>query len=591
MERRFRPKPLHFVIATCLVTSTFAHARRKAPRELTPAMTGDQRIAHTLNRLAFGPRAADVELMRRIGVDRWIEQQLHPETIPENPVLETKLQPLETLYLSSAELMEQYPSGPIVRAMAEGRLPLPTDPQKRALARELVARFERKQGAAGDLDAGGAGAPVAAEEREAHQIEAHQIEAMGAEEQIEALAGLPRARLRELRISGSTQMQRRIQMLNSPMQVMNQDLVAAKLIRAVYSNRQLEEVLTDFWYNHFNVFLDKGQDRYFVPAYERDVIRPHVLGSFHDLLLATAESPAMLFYLDNWQSAGPDARPNPNRRQRGLNENYARELMELHTLGVDGGYTQKDVTEVARCLTGWTIRGPQRGGGFEFNARMHDAGEKRVLGVTIPADGGMEDGLKVIDILATHPSTAHFISKQLAIRFVADDPPEALVARMAKKFLETRGDLREVMRAMIDSPEFRDPKYFRSKIKSPFELVASAARAVNGDMDYSFARQPLLNQLGEPLYRKQEPNGYSNVGADWLNGGSLIARMNFATALAGNKVVGIKADVSQFAGDPTSLERALLLTNVSTETDQTTRSATGSSMAAVALASPDFQRR
>jgi uncharacterized protein (DUF1800 family) len=396
-------------------------------------------------------------------------------------------------------------------------------------------------------------------------------------------------------------MQRRIEMLNSPRQVANQDLAAAKLLRAVYSNRQLQEVLTDFWYNHFNVYLDKGQDRYFAPAYERDVIRPHVLGSFHDLLLATAQSPAMLFYLDNWQSAGPDQHLNPNRRQRGLNENYARELMELHTLGVDGGYTQKDVTEVARCFTGWTIRGPQRGGGFEFNERMHDAGEKHVLAVTIPAGGGMDDGLRVIDILATHPSTAHFISKQLAIRFVADDPPEALVGRMARKFLDTRGDLREVMRTMIDSPEFRDPKYFRSKIKSPFELVTSAVRAVNGDLDYSFARQPLLNQLGEPLYRKQEPNGYSNVGADWLNDGSLLARMNFATALAGNKVAGIKVDVSQFAGDPASTERALLLTNVSAETERSmlaaetspavARDATGISVAAVALASPDFQRR
>ena len=360
----------------------------------------------------------------------------------------------------------------------------------------------------------------------------------------------------------------------------------------MYSNRQLEEVLTDFWYNHFNVFLDKGPDRYFVASYERDVIRPHVLGSFHDLLRATAQSPAMLFYLDNWQSAGPGLRGNRNRpRKRGLNENYARELMELHTLGVDGGYTQTDVTEVARCFTGWTIRAPQRGGGFEFDERMHDTGEKHVLGVTIPAGGGMEDGLKVIDILATHPSTAHFISKQLAIRFVSDSPPEALVERMAKRFLDTSGDLREVMRTMIHSPEFREPRYFRSKTKSPFELVASAVRAVNGDVDYSFARQPLLSQMGEPLYRKQEPNGYSNVGADWLNGGSLLARMNFATALASNKVPGIRVDAGKLAGDRVSVERVLLLGGASAETERAIESANASSTAAVALASPDFQRR
>ena len=249
-----------------------------------------------------------------------------------------------------------------------------------------------------------------------------------------------------------------------------------KLLRAVYINRQLEEVLTDFWFNHFNVNLDKGADRYMVTTYERDVIRPHVLGHFKDLLLATAQSPAMLFYLDNWQSVGPDTRPNSKRTLQGLNENYGRELMELHTLGVDGGYTQQDVTEVARCFTGWTIREPA-GGGFEFNEKIHDKGEKQVLGVTIPAGGGMSDGLRVIDILAHHPSTAPFISKSLAIRFVSDDPPEALVGRWPQRFSKTDGDLREVMRTMIYSPEFWDPANFRSKMKSPLEMVASAVRA------------------------------------------------------------------------------------------------------------------
>ena len=588
----FRRKSLPFTIAASLVTiaATFAHARKKAPRE----MTGDQRIAHALNRLAFGPGSTDVDSIRRIGVDRWIGQQLNPEAIPENPVLEMKLRPLETLHMSSADLEEEYPSPATLRAIQEGRRPLPADPVKRALIRELVERLERKQGIAAENDSTN-GKP------RAPALDAHEVESMSAEEQIQALAGLPRAQLRRLHDSAPVELQRRIQMLNSPSQVVNQDLAAAKLLRAVYSNRQLEEVLTDFWYNHFNVFVDKGADRYLVTAYERDVIRPHVLGHFRDLLLATAQSPAMLFYLDNWQSAGADPRPHRNRRQRGLNENYSRELMELHTLGVDAGYTQKDVTEVARCFTGWTIREPRRGGGFEFNERMHDAGEKHVLGATIPAGGGMEDGLKVIDILAAHPSTAHFISKQLAIRFVADDPPEALVERMAKKFLATGGDLRQVMRTMIHSPEFWDADYFRAKIKSPLELVASAVRAVNGDLDYSFARQPLLNQLGEPLYRKQEPNGYSNRGADWLNGGSLMARMNFAIALAENKVTGIQVDTSQFPAEPRAIARALLVTGASSETERSMlsvetkpggdRRATGVSMAGVALASPDFERR
>lgn len=582
MQGRLRRQLLYLVIAAWLISGSAVHARKKTPRVRTPMMSGDQQIAHVLNRLAFGPRNEDADLIRRIGVDRWIDQQLHPEAIRENPALEAKLAPLESLRMSSEELAEQYPAPATLRAMADGRMPLPPDPQKQALIRELTARLDRKQ-ESGDE------APFAA-----IGPDAREIEAMAPEEQMKALAELPRAQLRQVWNSAPVDLQRRIQMLHSPAQVVNQDLAAAKLMRAVYSNRQLEEVLTDFWYNHFNVFLDKGADRHLVTAYERDVIQPHVLGRFHDLLLATAQSPAMLFYLDNWQSAGPDARPNADqRRKRGLNENYARELMELHTLGVDGGYTQKDVTEVARCFTGWTIRAPQRGGGFEFNERMHDAGEKHVLGVTIAAGGGMEDGLKVIDILAAHPATAHFISKQLAIRFVADVPPEALVERMARKFLETRGDLREVMRTMIDSPEFWDPQYFRSKIKSPFELVASAVRAVNGDLDYSFVRQPLLNQLGEPLYRKQEPNGYSNLSTDWLNAGSLMARMNFAMALAGNKVNGIRVDLSQFSGEPDAIGRALLVAGISAETEESIRNvaATGASVASVALASPDFQRR
>ncbi len=253
----------------------------------------------------------------------------------------------------------------------------------------------------------------------------------------------PTAARQKLFATASPDLRRKIQIFNGSVQIVNQDLSEAKLLRAVYSDRQLEEVLTDFWYNHFNVFLDKGADRYMVTSYERDVIRPHVLGHFKDLLLATAQSPAMLFYLDNWQSRGVDPKAGGRNRQ-GLNENYGRELMELHTLGVDGGYTQQDVTEVARCFTGWTIRQPNRGGGFEFNDKIHDKGEKHVLGVTIPAGGGMSDGLKVLDILAHRPSTAHFISKSLAIRFVSDNPPEELIQKMAATFEKTDGDLREV---------------------------------------------------------------------------------------------------------------------------------------------------
>ena len=274
-------------------------------------------------------------------------------------------------------------------------------------------------------------------------------------------------------------------------------------------------------------------------AYERDAIRPYVLGKFEDLLRATAQSPAMLFYLDNWESVGAQS-PAGRRQQRGLNENYGRELLELHTLGVDGGYTQKDVTEVARCFTGWTIRQPQRVAEFEFNPRMHDDGEKTVLGVRIPAGGGRNDGFKVLHLLAHSPSTAHFISRKLAIRFVADDPPPTLVDRMAATFLKKDGDLRAVMKTMFDSPEFWSRGAYRSKMKSPLEMVASALRAVNADLDFAFGLNNQLTQLGEPLYRKAEPTGYANSGQEWLNSAGLLARMNFSVALANNKVPGVK---------------------------------------------------
>jgi len=253
----------------------------------------------------------------------------------------------------------------------------------------------------------------------------------------------------------------------------------------------------------------------------------------------------MLFYLDNWQSRA-GGQPGRGRALGGLNENYGRELMELHTLGVDGGYTQHDVTEVARCFTGWTIDQPGQGGPFTFNPRMHDQGEKTVLGVTIPAGGGIEDGEKVLDILARHPSTAHFISRKLAIRFVADDPPPALVERMAQTFLKTNGDLRAVMTTMLESKEFWSLGAYRSKLKSPLEIVASAVRAADGDVDYASSLVNQVAQMGQPLYRKQEPTGYSNSSQEWLNSGGLLARMNFAVNLAENKVPGVK--VAQASG-------------------------------------------
>jgi uncharacterized protein (DUF1800 family) len=404
----------------------------------------------------------------------------------------------------------------------------------------------------------------------------------------------------------------------APQNVIATDLSEGKLLRAVYSNRQLQELAVDFWFNHFNVFLNKAADRYAVPTYEREAIRPYAFGKFHDLLLATAKSTAMLYYLDNWQSVAPEktvaSRPG-GKPKRGLNENYGRELLELHTLGVDGGYTQQDVVDVARCFTGWGIASPRNGSGFEYHDKVHDKGPKLVLGHVIQAGGGMSDGLTVLDILSQHPSTARFISTKLAQRFVADNPPPSLIAQMTKTFLNTKGDLREVFRTMLTSPEFWSQGAYDAKIKTPFELVASAIRASNADLVSGYAVSNELSKLGEPLYRKLEPTGYSTASSEWVNSGALLDRMNFALALAANRVPGIAIDVTTWRAsaekDPLELARSLLTRDLSPEThsaiervmnDSNVRAQLASSakaphaqmaslIAGVTLGSPEFQHR
>jgi len=326
------------------------------------------------------------------------------------------------------------------------------------------------------------------------------------------------------------------------------ELQQARLLRAVYSQRQLYEVMVDFWTNHFNVFAAKGADRWLVTSYDRDTIRPHALGRFRELLLATAQSPAMLFYLDNWLSVSPATIPNglrPNAAsgiRRGLNENYARELLELHTLGVDGGYTQKDVEEVARCFTGWTIRRPRGEAEFRFEPRMHDRGEKTVLGTRIPAGGGMEDGIKVIDLLARHSSTARFIATKLVRRFVSDDPPASLVAKAMEAFRQSDGDLKAVVRASVSAPEFYAPQVLGAKVKKPLEFVASALRAVEAETDASPPLLRYLARMGEPLFLAQPPTGYPDVGPSWISPDTLLTRMNFAFDLTSNRIPGTRVN-------------------------------------------------
>ena len=601
----------------CAMSLTARTAKKTADdyTQFQKKLSNDEQVLHALDRLTFGPRPGDVEAVKKMGLKKWIDLELHPDRIKESPTLTARLAPLEALRMNQAEIAANYPTQQTIRAVAEGRQPLPEDPVARAAVERLARRYKVKK----DADASGM-APFEPAIALSALLPADQIRTLRngtAEQKKELLASLPENKLDDIVIAmpqqlrnqvlaaAPTVLRRKLVQANQPQQVIFSDLAEGKLYRAIYGNRQLEEQLADFWYNHFNVFLDKGADRFLVPTYEREVIRPHVLGHFRDLLEATASSPAMLFYLDNWQSVAPATvrRPMGNRPQRGLNENYARELMELHTLGVDGGYTQKDIVEVARCFTGWTIRNPQQGGNFFYNDRVHDKGEKIVLGVKIPAGGGKDDAEKVLDILAKHPSTAHFISKELAQRFVADDPPPALVDRMAKTFLDSNGDIREVMKTMLTSKEFFSAGAFHAKVKTPFEMIASALRATGAEVDYALPLAQQIGTLGEPLYRKIEPTGYSSANAEWVSSASLLGRMNFAIALTQNKVPGVKLDASHFPDDPTRAARQVLFENATPQTkeaivqalaDQKQKDPNAASpalLAGLVLGSPDFQKR
>jgi len=526
------PLPPPFVVINIAPRTAATEATVAASREpliAAPALKGraarlteDQKIIHLLNRATFGPRPGDVDHLRQIGITRFLDEQLHPETI-DDADLEKRLAGLPTMQMSATEAYQFYPPPQVADQRANEKNPPPV--------------FGRPQQLYGEL-------------------------------------------------------------------------VQQKLVRAVSSNRQLQEVMTDFWFNHFNVFAPKDADQWYVSSYERDVIRPRALTRFRDLLLATAESPAMLFYLDNWLSFATDAKePRPPRapappappnakpaagaspapspatspaanqppkpdqpamqatpppkpapqpqRKRDINENYARELLELHTLGVDGGYTQRDVQEVARCFTGWTIDRPYQGGAFVFRPWMHDPNSKTVLGITIPAGGGLSDGLRVIDLLSRHPSTARFISKKLCQRFVSDEPPAPLVERVAQVFLKTDGDISEVLRAIFTSPEFNSPTAFRAKVKSPLELAASAIRALDGDTSGGPPLHDWLRRMGEPLYQYAFPTGYGENSEKWMNTGVFFNRINFAVALANNQINGTSFDASRLVGVTASDDEAM----------------------------------
>ncbi len=529
-------------------------------------LSEEQRIIHVLNRLGFGVRPGDVAKVKATGIEKYIDQQLNPASIDDSAA-EAKVRGLEIFKMSTAEVFAKYPNpGALLRALEGGR-----NSQAAAQANDQMSEKDRQE---------------------------------------------RQQKLRQLYTKYDLR----------PANQMLPQIVSNRVLRAVYSERQLQEVMVDFWQNHFNVFSGKAAVRWYIPSYERDVLRKHALGNFKDLVVGTAQHPAMLFYLDNFESRSPNAQQANNRgnsplqramqngnltprmRERikrnqgltdaeldqrlkrvqnrsqqqqqrpqpGINENYARELMALHTLGVDGGYTQKDIVEVAKAFTGWTIADPRgyrrsaamtisgeenrrlnnlqrlagvpddlESGEFFFNPRWHENGAKTVLGQKVD-EGGLKDGLKVIDILVKHPSTSMFIARKLAVKFVSDNPDEALVRRVAAAFSKSNGDIRTTLKALFTDKEFFNAKNYRAKIKTPFELAVSSIRAVGGNTNAGPAMLAMLNKLGEVPYGYQAPTGYPDTAEDWVNTGALLERLNFAIAVASNRIPGTRVDLKNF---------------------------------------------
>ena len=574
-------------------------AKRTTGRSVNGArqLEGDARILHALNRFTFGPRPGDVDAVRAKGLDKWFEQQLHPATIEEAD-LNTWLSQFPAMQWSPAELLYRVPSNAIIRQTLDGKLAVPERGALHAVYENQMYRVSEKRrekeqkkadekpkvatNAVAAMDANQMSAEKVApaatvvddgEFRRMLELEPQQRVLHLAAMQPEAFDAFFKS-LRPQQRNALVQdlppdLKEVVGDLENPQRLVNEEIIAQRLTRDIYSNAQLQEVMTDFWLNHFNVFLHKNAATpYYMVSFERDVIRPRALGKFEDLLEATAHSPAMMIYLDNSSSIGPDSpaaeraerRPSNKKKREGLNENYARELMELHTLGVSGGYTQADVTQVARVLTGWTVDRPERGGGFEFDPRRHEPGTKVVMGQKFK-DRGEEEGRQLLHMLATRPATAQFVSRKLAVRFVSDDPPQVLVDRMAKTFLSSDGDIAAVLSTLFHSPEFWDTNMYRAKVKTPIEFVVSAARASNADIENM---QPLANAvraMGMPLYGCVTPNGYSWTSDTWVSTNALVNRMNFTLSMAANRLPGIS-----IAWDPTETannDTATLETNPS----------------------------
>jgi len=596
-------RPLHasvarFLVATILspgpAITALEHAQPAASQTaarrsyVSTQLQGDERILHALDRLTFGARPGDAAAVRAKGLDQWFEEQLHPGAI-DNSALDARLARFPAMQWSTRDLLFRAPANPVIRQAASGNIAIPQNGVLHAVYANAIYRMGTKkearnenatpsQSAAAMQPSAAAGAAAAVPaDPEAMALAAKMdaldddntgqtgsILALPPDQRVVKLISMQPAEfesfIQSLRPADRLKLvadlkpaqRETVEALQNPERLVGGELLSERLARDIYSDTQLAEVMTDFWLNHFSIYLRKNEMMpYYLVSYERDVIRPHALGKFEDLLEAVAHSPAMMVYLDNAESIGPDSpaaaraataasrRPDAKRQApQGLNENYARELMELHTLGVNGGYTQADVTEVARILTGWTIDKPLQGGDFTFNANRHEPGTKKVMGEKFKDDGERE-GRALLHFLATRPATAQFLARKLAIRFVSDDPPQALVDRMAQAYLTSGGDIPAMLRALYRSPEFWATTNRDAKVKTPLEFVVSAARASNADVQNYEPLINALNQMGMPLYGCIPPSGWDWKESTWVSTGALAARMNFALALAANRFPGI----------------------------------------------------
>ncbi len=590
---RFLTRSMAASMCLCFCASTMpqpALAAAPVAFDRSPPHAGDlnpdERILHALNRFTFGPRPGDLDAVKAEGLDRWFAQQLHPASI-DNSALQARLADYPAMQWSSEDILARLPSGAIIRQVIDGKATMPSAGAIHSVYANQVARvtYKREQdkqkqqppaaqnavAAPNAMTAAPTQTQMNAMAAPAAQPVEPQMEpgfvdsvlALPPSQRVQALVALPQPKfdafLKSLKgpqraalLTGlSPELKETVGGLENPEKTVVDELLSQRLARDIYSEAQLQEVMTDFWFNHFNVYLRKDEAMpYYIVSYERDVIRPNSLGRFEDLLEAVAHSPAMMLYLDNSQSTGPDSmaaekamqaaakKGNKKPKPEGLNENYARELMELHTLGVNGGYSQADVIQAARILTGWTVDKPQRGGGFKFDENRHEPGTNKVMGKKFK-DKGEEEGRELLHFLATRPATAKFISRKLAVRFVSDDPPQPLVDRMAKTFLHSNGDIAAVMETLYRSPEFWSSATYRAKIKTPLEYVVSAARASDANIANMQPLMTALRDMGMPLYGSIPPTGYKWDAADWVSTGALVNRMNFALSLTANRLNGV----------------------------------------------------